>query len=244
MSWWNTLLGRGFSPQTTSATRTTEVDPDLARWLEAAYDAGSWDEGSERQATDRLRERGADGVAAVSQAFWAHPEDHALRWAAVRCASDIGGTDAEDFLAEVLAGDLGPETSRDVHHFSSVAEASSQRMQAVRGLAAGAATGNERASGALAAALGDPIDVVRYAAYVAVRELPDEVRRSASVAPALQRAEREFGDVGVADVADQPLSVEELETSGDHRPPPVDGVVDRHTSTRRGPRISGHGRSQ
>ena len=86
--------------------------------------------------TDRLRERGADGVAAVSQAFWAHPEDHALRWAAVRCASDIGGTDAEDFLAEVLAGDLGPETSRDVHHFSSVAEASSQRMQAVRGLAA------------------------------------------------------------------------------------------------------------
>ena len=42
MSWWKALLGRGFSPQTTSATERIEIDPDLSRWLAAAYDAASW----------------------------------------------------------------------------------------------------------------------------------------------------------------------------------------------------------
>lgn len=242
MTWWERLFAdRGLRPQTTSPASTVSVATDVAAWLQAAFETASWDELAEREAVERLRSRGAESVEAVAHAYWSHPDDHALRWAMVRCASDLGGDHAEAFLAEVLLTEVGPEASRDVHHFSSVAEESSQRMQAVRGLAGPAAAGSERATAALGAALDHPITVVRHAAFVAVRDLPAEVRASDALARGLERATREFAGVGVADVADHPLPGDGFESERQPMPPSADGLGLDRPSTRRAPRIGGQG---
>jgi hypothetical protein len=214
-------------------------DHDIAAWLAAAYDTAGWDERTERDAVERLRSRGADGMTAVAHAYWAHPTDHSLRWAMVRCASDVGGGDAEAFLADVLAAEIGPETSHDIHNFSSVAEESSQRMQAVRGLAAAAAAGSERAVAALAITLDHPVAAVRYVASVVVRDLPAEVRASEALAAGQRRTEEEFRDTRVADVADLRFPEERFERERQPAPPAADGRTAERPSTRRAPHIRG-----
>ena len=243
MSWITELLqSRRLRPQTTSPKGTVAaIDASVKAWLDAAYGV---EEGSERQqseAVDRLREQGPAAIESVAGEYWSNPHEYALRWAMVRCASEVGGDDAAAFLAEVVAAEVGPETSRDIHHFSSVAEETSQRMQALRGLRAAADSGISGAAESVLEALSHPLTAVRYTAYTQARELSTELLDNVEGARVrLQRSELEFGDIQPSEIAEHSFPKEQLQRQAPLGPPPSGNEIELTRSTRtRAPRVTG-----
>ena len=199
MSWLADLIkARRGRPQTTAAlVDEAGLDPDVRDWLRASYVS---DEHVQRQqAADRLRGRGEPAVAVLVGVHGLATRDHALRWAIVRCASEVGGPRSVEFLGNVLGSEVPPEESRDIHHYSTVAEETAQRMQAIRGLADLAAAHPE-AVVALLNALDHPLRAVRFTAYRALAGLPRDVVGHSEIDDRLREAHGEFAEVHAVDV--------------------------------------------
>jgi hypothetical protein len=178
MNWWRTLReSRRLSPQ-----MVEQVEPDerlqlgeaLRSWLEAAFSGGDGAEQLEAQALVRLRgdpDRSLRDIATAHNQ--AGEDEYLLRWALVYGASQLRVPVSLDFLAGVLDAEIPPERSSDIHH-STVAEETTIRCQAVRGLAGLASGGDARARGSLLSQLSHPSLTVRVIACQAVRDLEQD----------------------------------------------------------------------
>jgi hypothetical protein len=188
MSWWRALReSRRLRPQTVESIepgQRLEVSELLRLWLEAAFTEGEGAEQREAEALARLRagtERAlSDIVSAYDQA---REDDYALRWALVYGAGQLGIGASLGFLERVLEAEIPPERSNDIHLFSTVAEETSLRCQAVRGISSLASAGNDDARASLLTQLSHASDTVRVIACQVLRGLPgkpvadEEIRR-------------------------------------------------------------------
>jgi hypothetical protein len=188
MSWWESLReGRRARPQTVEPVGHGEVPAvsgPLGTWLRAAFAADEPVEQHESEALARLRDEPERSLAEIAGAYDGAPQhDYALRWALVYAAGQLGSAAAVDFLARILDAEISPERSSDIHLFSTVAQETSLRCQAVRGLAGLAARGSDRARLSLLEQLSNRSYTVRVIASQVLRELPgqyvadDEIRR-------------------------------------------------------------------
>lgn len=186
MSWWQTLRqSRRLPPQTVEPIAVGdgfefEMSELLGAWLRVAFSESEDAEQREGDALARLR---AEPDRALSEIVMtcdrAREHDYPLRWALVYCAGQLGVADSLGFLEGVLESEIPPERSNDIHLFSTVAEETSLRCQAVRGMSYLASTGDNRARASLLAQLSHPSYTVRVIACQVLRELTgdDEIRK-------------------------------------------------------------------
>ena len=236
--------GRRLRPQTVAPSGRGDAPPVGAlvrEWLDAVFTPSDASEAREREAMERLR---ADPTATLEQladAYRTAPEaDYALQWALVYAAGQLRHPDAVDFLREVLAAPLLPERSRDIHHFSTVGEQISQRLQALSGVA-GLATSDDRALGVLLDQLQHDNHAVRVIACQLLTELPSG---RASVEDIRGRLPADADADEILSIRRMP--VEQLvapEVERSQRQMPAPPMVDAHAgprqSTRRPPTIQG-----
>jgi hypothetical protein len=179
MSWWRALReGRKLRPQTVEAVEHSErleVGELVGTWLEAAFTAGEGAEQREAEALGRLRAQREHALTEIATTYTrAGQGHHSLRWALVYAAGQLGGRDSLAFLERVLEQEMPTERSNDIHLFSTVAEETSIRCQAVRGISSLASAGDELARASLLAQLSHPQLTVRVVACQEVRDLPGE----------------------------------------------------------------------
>jgi hypothetical protein len=226
MSWLGDLRqSRSSRPQTTGVIEEGKFfDTEVGEWLRASFETD--DEDQRLQAVDRLREGGERVMEAIARTYADSPDDDAMRWAMVRCASEVGGPQGVRFLTEVLRAEIRPERSPDVHLYSTVAEEATQRMQAIRGLVANASEQPE-ALPAVLEALGHPLQVVRYAAYRALMELPVDLVARDDVESRVLSTDRDFARIRLVDIQAQVWATDEELGAGRHTTtPPEPGATD------------------
>jgi hypothetical protein len=210
MSWWQALKeGRRLRPQTVEPVEPgerLEVSEPLGTWLGAAFGEDEGAEQREAKALAQLRAQPEGSLRDIVTAYDRAPEhEYALRWALVYGAAQLGLAASVGFLARVLEEEIPPERSNDIHLLSTVAEETSLRCQAVRGIADVAEGGDDRARESLLAQLSNPSYTVRVIACQALRGLrqkpvpDDEIRRRLSA------------DEAEGILAIRQVSVEELE---------------------------------
>ena len=175
MNWWRTLReSRRLPPQTVESVELgerVEVSEPLRSWLESAFSGGEGAAEREAEALARLRSEPERSLSDIVMAYdRAREEDYPLRWALVYGAGQLGVRDGLAFLERVVASDLPPERSSDIHH-STVAEETSLRCQAVRGIAALASRADDLARESLLAQLSHPSLTVRVIACQVARDL-------------------------------------------------------------------------
>lgn len=175
MGWLSKLRdGLRYHPQTTVpvARPATTLDPALRAWVDAAFGAGPDAAAKEKEALERLREASERAQASIERAYTESREDeYSLRWALVYAAGQLQAAAAVPFLDRVAREPQGRERSRDLHHFSTVAEDTSRHCRAVAGLAAIAAGGDATALAALVAQLGNASYAVRATTVLELRAL-------------------------------------------------------------------------
>jgi hypothetical protein len=172
MSWWRQIAeSRRLRPTTVAPEGVPRaVDRLLQPWLAAAFGT---DRGGEAE-LERLRADPNATIDAVRRSYAdAAKSDELMRWALVYCAAELATPDGFEFLSSVLDEPVPSERSVDIHHFSSVAEETTIRFQAARGLAVLAAAGHDDAQRRLTAALEHPLYAVRATAAQLLRELPN-----------------------------------------------------------------------
>ena len=168
-------FGRGRIRTTAPVARGPAViSGPLREWLSAAFTEGAAAEDRESAALDRLRAEPDETVRQLVDAYGRVGEDdYALRWALVHCAARVEHPVILPFFDQVLRDAIPPERSHDVHLFSTVAEETAIRLQALAGLATLAARGDSAAVDLLLEGLRHDSATVRAMASVELRELPE-----------------------------------------------------------------------
>jgi hypothetical protein len=156
------------------------VSEQLSTWLRAAFSEGEDAEQRESEALARLRIEPDRALRDIEATYDRAPEtDYPLRWALVYGAGELHLADAVAFLERVLESEIPSERSDDIHLFSSVAEETSLRCQAIYGMAFLASAGDDRARASLLSQVSHPSYTVRVIACQALRSLvsDDEIRK-------------------------------------------------------------------
>jgi hypothetical protein len=246
VTWWRDLMAsRRFRPQTVESARQAsplELDEAVRDWVQHAYDPAETARPLEETALGRLRAQPERSVGALSEAYGRAPEeDYDLRSALVYCAGAMGTRAALGFLARVVEAEIPPERSNDIHHFSTRAEETSLRLQAVRGIEALASSGEGEARSLLLEQLAHPSYAVQVIALQALRQLPEQRRLADDELRRRLPADRVDEMVAVRRVSVEGLGtlVEGTATTRSPRPPGGESGVDFDARDADPPRASG-----
>ncbi len=152
----------------------------VSAWLRVAFSEGEGAEQREAEALARLKVETDRALSDIEATYdRAREDDYPLRWALVYGAGQLGVPASVAFLERVLEAEIPPERSDDIHLFSTVAEETSLRCQAIYGMASLASAGDDRARASLLAQLSHPSYTVRVIACQVLRGFAgdDEIRR-------------------------------------------------------------------
>jgi hypothetical protein len=169
--------------------------------LAAMNNMGADAEEEYRRLLDMIRKQAPEVVIEIARREQrCAARDYSTRWGLIFAASELNHPAAVPYLSNIVLTPLPPETSRNPHSLSVVAEETILRTTAVEGVGHIAAAGRKEALDALLSFLAIPSLSIRRAAVQSILSTPRGRRLRRRVADSLPRDQRFLLDLRRPDV--------------------------------------------